>query len=176
MPEVAGNQVRSSHRAEDVVIDCAPASGILFRKVLLRYTHSNASRITLDMPSHQLEITQSRRHQDVGPASTSYEVTRDVLPVSGKMPCLGYPEHVLSRSRFMLTIESVDVGTAFEQVLGDLDGRCQVQRRLTIPASGADHSGIRRHELLELVKHPEPGCCVRIQNGATFNQKCGNIR
>src|SRR5262245_10408782 len=128
------------------------------------------------MTPDQLEVAQGGRHQDVGPAPASYKRARDVLAVAWKMPGLGHAQHVLSRSRFMLNVPRVYICAAFDQVPRNLDRGRQVEGRLTVPSASADQARIRHNEFLEPVKHREPRCCVSIENGAAFDQKCSHIR
>ena len=56
----------------------------------------------------------------------------------------------------MVHIARIDIRALIEQVLGDLDGRGEVQRSLSISTSGVNQRRIGCDQFLELVDHAEP--------------------
>src|ERR1700682_3402409 len=85
MAEVAGDLVRCSTPPKQIDVDRAAASGILFPETHLGDASSDAGRIGVQVPAHQLQIAQSGSHEDVGPATLSHEIARDILAVLGIM-------------------------------------------------------------------------------------------
>lgn len=60
-----------------------------------------------------------------------------------------------------------------EQVLGDLDGRGDVERRLPVPAARVHHGRVGSDECLQDVEHPVPRGRVRVNPGATLDEERG---
>jgi hypothetical protein len=65
-------------------------------EIHLRDTGSDADGAGIEVATHQFEIAESRRHEDVGPATPGYEIASDLLAVPRVMSSLSDAQHVLT--------------------------------------------------------------------------------
>src|SRR5262249_39726555 len=99
--EVPGDGVRRALFPQSIEIDRAAATRIPFREKFLGDTHADAVGIGIKMASHEREIAQGSNHENVSPATTGHQKSRNVLAVAGIMPCLHYAQHMLRRCGLM---------------------------------------------------------------------------
>ena len=70
--------------------------------------------IGIQVPSHEREIAERGRHQDIGPAPASDEEPRDFLAVA---------DHPLCWTGFVIDVARIDVGAPVDEQFGDLGRR-----------------------------------------------------
>ena len=85
-------------------------------------------------------------------------------------------EHPLRGRRLVIDVDRVDVGAVREQVIGDLDRRREVQRRLAVAAPRMDHGRIGGDERVETIDQAEPRGGVRGHLRAALDQGAGDRR
>ena len=127
MAEVTCYLVRSSIRAQGWNIVGACTAWIVFGKILVRDTHTNAVRIGLDVPAHKVQIPKCGSQEDVRLAAARDEIACNVLPVTRIVARLNHPDHVLSRGGFVHQVPGINIRSPLKQELGNLDKGSEVQ-------------------------------------------------
>ena len=118
--------------------------------------------IGIQVPSHEREIPERGRHQEIGPAPASDEEPRDLLAIAN---------HPLCWAGFVIDVARVDVGAPIDEQFGDLDRRREMQRRLPVAAARMHERRTLGQHLFERLAHAQPGGRMRVNPRAALEQE-----